>query len=42
MIGYGRVGATQAEIEAACEMADFWRFNVHFANLLADMRRIMF
>ena len=22
----------QAEIDAACELADFWRFNVHFAN----------
>ena len=24
----------QAEIEAACELADFWRFNVHFARQL--------
>ena len=22
----------QAEIDAACEMIDFWRFNVHFAE----------
>ncbi|MFN2582634.1 MAG: L-glutamate gamma-semialdehyde dehydrogenase [Candidatus Dormibacteria bacterium] len=27
----------QAEIDAACELIDFWRWNVHFANrLLAD------
>lgn len=27
----------QAEIDAACELADFWRFNVHFARqILAD------
>ncbi len=27
----------QAEIDAACELIDFWRFNVHFARrLLAD------
>ena len=27
----------QAEIDAACEMIDFWRFNVHFARrLLAE------
>jgi len=27
----------QAEIDAACELADFWRFNVHFARqLLAE------
>ena len=24
----------QAEIDAACEMADFWRFNVGFAEIL--------
>jgi 1-pyrroline-5-carboxylate dehydrogenase len=24
----------QAEIDAACELADFWRFNVHFARAL--------
>jgi 1-pyrroline-5-carboxylate dehydrogenase len=24
----------QAEIDAACELADFWRFNVHFATQL--------
>ena len=22
----------QAEIDAACELIDFWRFNVHFAR----------
>src|SRR5205807_5901320 len=27
----------QAEIDAACELADFWRFNVHFArDILAE------
>ncbi|HEU4728799.1 MAG TPA: aldehyde dehydrogenase family protein, partial [Kofleriaceae bacterium] len=26
--------AHQAEIDAACEMIDFWRFNVHFAQEL--------
>jgi 1-pyrroline-5-carboxylate dehydrogenase len=27
----------QAEIDAACELIDFWRFNVHFARqILAD------
>ncbi len=27
----------QSEIDAACELADFWRFNVHFARgLIAD------
>ena len=26
----------QAEIDAACELIDFWRFNVHFAAHLAD------
>ncbi|HWB67397.1 MAG TPA: L-glutamate gamma-semialdehyde dehydrogenase [Mycobacteriales bacterium] len=30
----------QAEIDAACELADFWRFNVHFAReILADQPR---
>ncbi len=24
----------QAEVDAACELADFWRFNVHFAQTL--------
>jgi Aldehyde dehydrogenase family/Branched-chain amino acid transport system / permease component len=27
-------GAYQAEIDAVCELADFWRFNVHFARLI--------
>jgi 1-pyrroline-5-carboxylate dehydrogenase len=26
----------QAEIDAACELIDFWRFNVHFARQLLD------
>ncbi|MBV9313117.1 MAG: L-glutamate gamma-semialdehyde dehydrogenase [Pseudonocardia sp.] len=30
----------QAEIDAACELADFWRFNVHFArSILAEQPR---
>ncbi|WP_188781217.1 L-glutamate gamma-semialdehyde dehydrogenase [Marmoricola endophyticus] len=36
MLGQSKT-AWQAEIEAACELADFWRFNVHFARqLLTD------
>ena len=30
----------QAEIDAACEMADFWRFNVHFAREILDTQPI--
>src|SRR5215831_9664596 len=26
----------QAEIDAACELIDFWRFNVHFARRLLE------
>jgi 1-pyrroline-5-carboxylate dehydrogenase len=36
MLGQSKT-AQQAEIDAACELADFWRFNVHFASeLLAE------
>jgi 1-pyrroline-5-carboxylate dehydrogenase len=36
MLGQSKT-AYQAEIDAACELIDFWRFNVHFAaQLLAD------
>jgi len=36
MLGQSKT-AYQAEIDAACELADFWRFNVHFAReLLAE------
>ena len=28
----------QAEIDAACELIDFWRFNVHFADQLLAMQ----
>jgi 1-pyrroline-5-carboxylate dehydrogenase len=28
--------AHQAEIDAACELADFWRFNVHFLERIYD------
>ena len=31
MLGQSKT-AYQAEIDAACELADFWRFNVHFAR----------
>jgi 1-pyrroline-5-carboxylate dehydrogenase len=31
MLGQSKT-AFQAEIDAACELADFWRFNVHFAR----------
>src|SRR5439155_11133110 len=36
MLGQSKT-AIQAEVDAACELADFWRFNVHFAReILAD------
>jgi 1-pyrroline-5-carboxylate dehydrogenase len=36
MLGQSKT-AHQAEIDAACELADFWRFNVHFGRqLLAE------
>ncbi len=31
MLGQSKT-AWQAEIDAACELIDFWRFNVHFAQ----------
>ncbi len=36
MLGQSKT-AFQAEIDSACELIDFWRFNVHFAH--ADPRR---
>ena len=33
MLGQSKT-AFQAEVDAACELADFWRFNVHFAETL--------
>ncbi len=33
MLGQSKT-AYQAEIDAACELVDFWRFNVHFARQL--------
>mgnify|MGYP002780181126 FL=1 len=33
MLGQGKT-AHQAEIDSACELIDFWRFNVHFAQEL--------
>ncbi|HEY0498860.1 MAG TPA: aldehyde dehydrogenase family protein, partial [Kutzneria sp.] len=36
MLGQSKT-AIQAEVDAACELADFWRFNVHFGRqILAD------
>ncbi len=36
MLGQAKT-ATQAEIDAACELIDFWRFNVHFGReILAE------
>ena len=36
MLGQSKT-ATQAEIDAACELIDFWRFNVHFGReILAE------
>jgi 1-pyrroline-5-carboxylate dehydrogenase len=36
MLGQSKT-SYQAEIDAACELADFWRFNVHFArDILAE------
>lgn len=36
MLGQSKT-AFQAEIDSACELIDFWRFNVHYANqILAD------
>ncbi len=36
MLGQSKT-AQQAEIDSACELADFWRYNVHFARqLLAE------
>jgi 1-pyrroline-5-carboxylate dehydrogenase len=33
MLGQSKT-AHQAEIDAACELIDFWRFNVHFARAI--------
>src|SRR5207247_10977657 len=35
MLGQSKT-AFQAEIDAACEIIDFWRFNVHYAHELLD------
>ncbi|PXY34463.1 1-pyrroline-5-carboxylate dehydrogenase [Prauserella coralliicola] len=35
MLGQSKT-AVQAEIDSACELADFWRFNVHFARELLE------
>ncbi|WP_262500209.1 L-glutamate gamma-semialdehyde dehydrogenase [Phycicoccus endophyticus] len=36
VLGQGKT-AVQAEVDAACELVDFWRFNVHYASrILAE------
>jgi 1-pyrroline-5-carboxylate dehydrogenase len=35
MLGQSKT-AIQAEIDSACELADFWRFNVHFARQIHE------
>ena len=35
MLGQSKT-AHQSEIDAACELADFWRFNVRFAQEIYD------
>ncbi|MCK6547259.1 L-glutamate gamma-semialdehyde dehydrogenase [Myxococcota bacterium] len=39
MLGQSKT-AHQAEIDSACELVDFWRWNVHFAAELAQMQPI--
>jgi len=39
MLGQGKT-AYQAEIDSACEMADFWRFNVAFARQILEEQPI--
>lgn len=39
MLGQGK-SAIQAEVDAACELIDFWRWNVHFAHHLADQQPV--
>ena len=39
MLGQSKT-AYQAEIDAACELIDFWRFNAHFAQELYDEQPI--
>ena len=39
MLGQGKT-VREAEIDAAAELADFWRFNVYFAEQLSEMQPI--
>ncbi|MET9266083.1 L-glutamate gamma-semialdehyde dehydrogenase [Amycolatopsis sp. NPDC004079] len=39
MLGQSKT-ATQAEIDSACELADFWRFNVEFGRSILDQQPI--
>ena len=36
MLGQGK-NMFQAEIDSACELIDFWRFNAEFANQIYDV-----
>ena len=38
MLGQSKT-AWQAEIDAACELIDFWRFNVHYARRILETSR---
>ncbi|WP_409181886.1 L-glutamate gamma-semialdehyde dehydrogenase [Amycolatopsis sp. VS8301801F10] len=39
MLGQSKT-ATQAEIDSACELADFWRFNVAFGRSILDQQPV--
>jgi len=39
MLGQSKT-ATQAEIDSACELADFWRFNVQFGRSILDQQPV--
>jgi len=39
MLGQSKT-AVQAEIDSACELIDFWRFNAHFARQIAEEQPI--
>ncbi|MFE3178331.1 L-glutamate gamma-semialdehyde dehydrogenase [Amycolatopsis sp. NPDC059090] len=39
MLGQSKT-ATQAEIDSACELADFWRFNVEFGRSILDQQPV--
>jgi 1-pyrroline-5-carboxylate dehydrogenase len=39
MLGQSKT-AVQAEVDSACELVDFWRFNVHYARQIAEEQPI--